>query len=381
MAIKLNKYQQPNRKKKTSEEDSSSSFVDFLNKDISLGGNRFNNKKKEQFYTDLSTLLNAGLDLNSALQLLSEEQDKEDNIFAKINKEVLVGKTLAIAMEEAKLFTKYEYQSIKIGEETGKLASIMLELKYYFENKNALRSQFIGLITYPIIVIVIAFGVLFFLMNFVVPMFIGFLKQVNAELPAVTQFVLDLSSAFSNWYKPVFGVIFIIIAIFYFQRKTEWYRKYSGIVTLRLPLFGKMMQRVYLTRFCQSMSLLTKSKVPLVQALNMTAQMVDFYPIEQSLIRIEQSILKGHTLYESMREESVFEKRMVSMIRVGEEVNKLDEIFAKLTTQYGDSVENQSKILKSIVEPILIIVVGGVVALVAMAMILPIFKMSSSMEF
>lgn len=381
MAIKLNKYQQPNRKKKTYEEDTSSSFVDFLNKDISLGGSRFNNKKKEQFYTDLSTLLNAGLDLNSALQLLSEEQDKEDNIFAKINKEVLVGKTLAIAMEETKLFTKYEYQSIKIGEETGKLANIMLELKYYFENKNALRSQFIGLITYPIIVIVIAFGVLFFLMNFVVPMFIGFLKQVNAELPAVTQFVLDLSSAFSNWYKPVFGVIFIIIAIFYFQRKTEWYRKYSGIVTLRLPLFGKMMQRVYLTRFCQSMSLLTKSKVPLVQALNMTAQMVDFYPIEQSLIRIEQSILKGQTLYESMREESVFEKRMVSMIRVGEEVNKLDEIFAKLTTQYGDSVENQSKILKSIVEPILIIVVGGVVALVAMAMILPIFKMSSSMEF
>ena len=381
MAIKLNNHQTTSRNKKKPEENSSNAFIDLLNKDISIGTNRFNNKKKEQFYTDLSTLLNAGLDLNSALQLLSEEQDKEANIFSQINKEVLVGKTLALAMEETKLFTKYEHQSIKIGEETGKLASIMLELKYYFENKNALRSQFIGLVTYPLIVIVIAFGVLFFLMNFVVPMFIGFLKQVNAELPAVTQFVLHLSSAFSNWYKPVAGSILLVVAIFYFQRKTEWYRKYSGIIILRLPLFGKMMQRIYLTRFCQSMSLLTKSKVPLVQALNMTAQMVDFYPIEQSLFRIEKSILKGHTLYESMREESVFEKRMVSMIRVGEEVNKLDEIFAKLTTQYGDSVENQSKILKSIVEPILIIVVGGVVALVAMAMILPIFKMSSSMEF
>lgn len=381
MAIKLNNHQPRSRNKKKPEESSSNAFIDLLNKDISIGANRFNNKKKEQFYTDLSTLLNAGLDLNSALQLLSEEQDKETNIFSQINKEVLVGKTLALAMEETKLFTKYEYQSIKIGEETGKLASIMLELKYYFENKNALRSQFIGLVTYPLIVIVIAFGVLFFLMNFVVPMFIGFLKQVNAELPAVTQFVLDLSSAFSNWYKPVAGSMLLLVAIFYFQRKKEWYRKYAGIIILRLPLFGKMMQRIYLTRFCQSMSLLTKSKVPLVQALNMTAQMVDFYPIEQSLIRIEKSILKGHTLYESMREENVFEKRMVSMIRVGEEVNKLDEIFAKLTIQYGDSVENQSKILKSIVEPILIIVVGGVVALVAMAMILPIFKMSSSMEF
>jgi len=381
LAIKLNKHKTPTRKKKTVEEQPSNSLVDFLNKDISFGANRFNNKKKEQFYTDLATLLNAGLDLNSSLKLLSEEQDKEDNIFARINKEVLVGKPLAIAMEETKLFTKYEYQSIKIGEETGKLASIMLELKYYFENKNALRSQFIGLITYPIIVIVIAFGVLFFLLNFVVPMFIGFLKQVNAELPSVTQFVLDLSTAFANWYKPVSGVLILIIGLFYFQRNAEWYRKYSGIIILKLPLFGKMMQRIYLTRFCQSMSLLTKSKVPLVQALNMTAQMVDFYPIEESLKRIEKSILKGNTLYESMREEAVFEKRMVSMIRVGEEVNKLDDIFAKLTTQYGDSVESQSKILKSVIEPILIIVVGGVVALVAMAMILPIFKMSSSMEF
>ncbi|MCT4581134.1 MAG: type II secretion system F family protein [Flavobacteriales bacterium] len=380
MAIKLNKYQQTNRKKKV-QTDASNGIIDFLNQDISFGGHRFNNKKKEQFYTDLSTLLNAGLDLNASLQLLSEEQDKADNIYAQINKDVLVGKPLALALENTQLFTKYEYQSIRIGEETGKLANIMLELKKYFENKNALRSQFIGLITYPIIVIFIAFGVLFFLMNFVVPMFIGFLKQVDAELPSVTQFVLDLSSAFSEWYKPVLGVLVIILAFFYFQRKTEWYRKYSGIVLLKIPIVGKMMQRVYLTRFCQSMSLLTKSKVQLIEALNMTAQMVDFYPIEQSLQRIEKSILKGNTLYDSMREESVFEKRMVSMIRVGEEVNKLDEIFAKLTAQYSDSVESQSKLLKSIVEPILIIVVGGVVALVAMAMILPIFKMSSSMEF
>jgi type IV pilus assembly protein PilC len=380
LAIKLNKYQQTNRKKKV-QTDASNGIIDFLNQDISFGGHRFNNKKKEQFYTDLSTLLNAGLDLNASLQLLSEEQDKADNIYAQINKDVLVGKPLALALENTQLFTKYEYQSIRIGEETGKLANIMLELKKYFENKNALRSQFIGLITYPIIVIFIAFGVLFFLMNFVVPMFIGFLKQVDAELPSVTQFVLDLSSAFSEWYKPVLGVLVIILAFFYFQRKTEWYRKYSGIVLLKIPIVGKMMQRVYLTRFCQSMSLLTKSKVQLIEALNMTAQMVDFYPIEQSLQRIEKSILKGNTLYDSMREESVFEKRMVSMIRVGEEVNKLDEIFAKLTAQYSDSVESQSKLLKSIVEPILIIVVGGVVALVAMAMILPIFKMSSSMEF
>jgi len=379
VSINLNQYKKTINK--TSSKPLNNNFIAFLNQDISFGNNRLNNKKKEQFYTDLSTLLNAGLDLNTSLKLLAEEQQKEDNVFSKINKSILVGKPLSIAMQQTNLFTKYEYQSIKIGEETGQLPQIMLELKKYYENKNALRSQFISLVTYPIIVILIAFGVLFFLMNFVVPMFIGFLKQVNAELPAVTQFVLTLSKTFSEWYKIVLGALFIIFSFFYFQRNTEWFLKYSGAIILRIPLFGKMMQRIYLTRFCQSMSLLINARVPLVQALDMTAEMVAFYPIEQSLKRIKKNILKGNTLHQSMQKEKIFEKRMVSMIRVGEEVNKLDEIFKKLTLQYADSVEHQSKVLKSIIEPILIIIVGGVVALVAMAMILPIFKMSSSMEF
>ncbi len=380
MSSRTEKYQGRAKKAKKKEE---SGLMEFLNKDIPLGKKRFNDKRKAQFYNDLYTLLDAGLNLNAALQLLDEEnrEKEKDNVYAQLRKEILVGKSLSMSMKEAGKFTNYEYQSVKIGEETGQLAQLMGELKNHFDRKIKLRQQFVGLVTYPIIVIVIALGVMTFLLNYVVPMFIGFLTQVGAELPAVTQFVLDMSEVFAAWYKPVFGVLLVVVLFFYFQRETEWFRKSSGNIVLRLPLVGKMMNRVYMSRFCQSMSLLMNAKVPLVDALEMTGKMVDFYPIEKSLERVGKEILKGKTFHESMRNEKVFDQRMVSMIRVGEEVNKLDDVFAKLTEQYSDSVENQSKVLKSIVEPVLIMVVGGVVALVAMAMILPIFKMSSTMEF
>ena len=342
---------------------------------------KLTNKEKEQFYNDLSILLTSGLNLNTSLQLLSEEISKNENIFSSLNELILTGKPLHKAMKQEKCFTKYEYQSIKIGEETGQLSQVVVELKKYFEKKNQLTKQFINLITYPIIVILFSFGVLTFLMNFVVPVFMIFLNQIHAELPAVTKFVLFLSESFSRWYKIVLFFILLIIALLYFQRKARWFLKYSSIFLLKTPVIGKMIKQVYIARFCQSMDLLLNAKVPLLEALQMTKEMISFYPIETSLNHITKDILKGSSLYKSMETEKIFDKRMTSMIRVGEEVNQLGQIFKKLSLQYTDSVENQTKIIKSVIEPVLIIIVGGVVALVAMAMILPVFKMSSSMNF
>lgn len=382
MSIKVDKYSKAKSVKKQDQSEGSS-FIDYLNKDISFSGNRFNDKKKAQFYNDMFTLLDAGLNLNSALKILDEENPKKDkdNIYGTLQKDILQGKSLSNSMKNSDKFTIYEYQSIRIGEETGQLAKMLGELKDHFDKKIKLRQQFIGLVTYPIIVILLTVGVLIFLMNYVVPMFVGFLVQVNAELPAVTQFVLDFSDFVKEWIGPFMIGVILIAGILYFQRNADWYKKYSAMVLLRLPLIGGMTRRIYLTRFCQSMALLTNSKIPLVEALEMTGEMVDFYPIQKSLSNIKAGVLKGRTLYETMGEEPIFEKRMISMVRVGEEVNRLDTVFTKLTDQYSDSIESQTKVLKSIVEPILILTVGGVVALVAMAMILPIFKMSSSMDF
>lgn len=380
MSIDLSKYKATT---KSSKEEEKSPFWEALNKDISFSSGRFNDKKKEQFYTDLSMLLDAGLDLNNALRLLKEESEnnKGINIYAELLEKVLVGKSLSSAMVDTEKFTSYEFESVRIGEETGLLSKILIELKRHYERKIALRQQFIGMITYPIIVIFIAMGVLIFLMNYVVPMFLSFLTQVDAELPWITSMVLKLSEFVSAWYLPFLGVIVATTLFFYFQREAEWFRKWSARILLRLPLFGGMIQRIYLSRFAQAMALLTSSRVPLTQALEMSVNMVDFYPLEKSIEKVKASILKGNMMHKAMAEEKIFESRMVSMIRVGEEVNKLDEVFDKLTQQYSDSVESQTKVIKSIIEPMLLVVVGAVVAIVALAMILPIFKMSSSMEF
>lgn len=379
MSIKLENY---NKKRNNKETEKSSGLIELLNKDISFGGSKFDDKKKAQFYNDMFTLLDAGLNLNSTLQILDEESVKQKvNIYGDLKEGILIGKPLSGVMKELGFFTVYEYQSVSIGEETGQLPKMLGELKDHFDKKVKLRQQFISLITYPVIVITLTFGVLIFLMNYVVPMFVGFLEQVNAELPAITQFVLDVSDFVKEWFYVFILSIIAIITFFYIQRKTDWFKKYSAIVMLRLPLFGKMIRRVYLTRFCQSMALLSSSKIPLVESLEMTAQMVDFYPISTSLAKIKEKVLKGETLHEAMSEENIFETRMISMVRVGEEVNRLDMVFSKIAEQFNDSIENQTKVIKSIIEPILILTVGVIVAVVAMAMILPIFKMSSTMDF
>jgi type IV pilus assembly protein PilC len=381
LSLDISKYNQKKSDKPKAKEESA--FWSAMNKDISFGGKKFNDKKKEQFYTDMSLLLQAGLDLNNALQLLDEENAKVKgiNIFATLLADVLTGKSLSKSMEESGKFSNYEFQSIRIGEETGRLPIILTELKKHYEKKNALRQQFIGMITYPIIVIFIAFGVLIFLMNYVVPMFMSFLTQVNAELPWVTQFVLDMSEFVGQWYMPFLIFVAVVILVIYFQKDQLWFKKISSSILLRLPLFGKMSQRIYLSRFSQAMTLLTASRVPLTEALEMTKNMVDFYPLEISIANVQKAVMKGVTLHKAMAEEKIFESRMVSLIRVGEEVNKLDEVFSKVSEQYSDNVESQTKVLKSVIEPLLLIIVGSVVALVALAMILPIFKMSSSMEF
>jgi type IV pilus assembly protein PilC len=383
LSLDLTKYNVNKKPKSSEKEEGNSRIWDILNKDISLSRSGFNDKKKEQFYTDMSILLEAGLDLNASLRLLDEEnaQQKGENIYTILLKDVLSGLSLSKSMENTKKFSNYEYQSIRIGEETGRLAIILKELKKHYEQKNALRQQFIGMITYPIIVIVIAVGVLIFLMNYVVPMFMSFLTQVNAELPWITTFVLQLSNLVSFWYPYFLGLMLIIVLFIYFQKDQLWFKKVFSQMLLKIPLFGKMSQRIYLSRFCQAMTLLMTAKVPLIDALEMTKNMVDFYPLESSIDNIKSKILKGQSMHVAMTKESIFEPRMISMVRVGEEVNKLDEVFGKLTVQYSDNVENQTKVIKSILEPALLIIVGSVVALVALAMILPIFKMSSSMEF
>lgn len=356
-------------------------WLEILNRDISVG-NSFGDKKKEQFYSDLYTLFAAGMDLRASLDLMTTEQTKKKDreLIAGIREEVIKGKSFSDALEKTGLFSSYEFFSIRIGEETGKLPEILKELMLYYNKRIALKRQLIKVLTYPCFVILVSGGVIYFMLKHIVPMFSDVFKRFGSELPSLTQKVMHLSEAVSKYGIFVFTGILIFILFLWLSRKKIWFRKASAAFLIRIPFFGTLIKKVYLARFCQSMQLLVSSRTSLVEAIDMTAKMIGFYPIEESLLQIKSELVKGKSLHESMQKYPVYDRKMVSLIKVAEEVHQLDIMFEKMAKQYGEEVEHKTSTIGSIVEPLMIIIIGGVVGFILVAMYLPLFNLGGAIE-
>ena len=378
--LDLNKIEQSKKNVVAPVKKNEKNTFDFLNKDIKIFGSRFTDKKKERFYSELTILFAAGVDIRSALELIEEEQTKEADkqLFAQIKELIISGSSLSKAIEQTGLFTSYEFYSIQIGEESGRLTEVLTELSSFFSKKIHQKRQITSALSYPAVVFFASFGAIFFMMKFVVPMFSDVFKRFKGEMPYITRVIIHISDIFSHYSLFIllgFATVFILL---YSQRKAIWFRKYGAAFILRTPVMKELIRKIYLARFCQSMNLLISAKTPLVTAIGLVKKMVGFYPIEISLETIQDDIMKGQSLHQSLAKFKIYNKRMISLIKVAEEVNQLDTMFSKLAKQYSDEVDYQTSILGSLIEPIMIIFLGVLVAVILVAMYLPLFQMGSS---
>jgi type IV pilus assembly protein PilC len=221
-------------------------------------------------------------------------------------------------------------------------------------------------------------GAVFFMINFVVPMFADVFKRFGNDLPAITALIISVSKGFKAFLPYLLLFIIGISSFCYWQRNQDWFRKTTSTLALKTPFLGDMVRKIYLARFCYMMNLLIGAKVPILQSLELIRKMVKFYPIESTLAPISDAILHGKNLHEAMSVYAIYEKKMVSLIKVGEEVNKLEQFFEKLAKQYTDDVEHKSSLLSSVVEPVLIIFLGLIVGLILVAMYLPMFQLGNN---
>jgi type IV pilus assembly protein PilC len=370
------KKNRENSSKKSDKPD----YFDFLNKDIKIFSSAFSDKKKERFYSELCILFSAGVDIRSALELIEEEQTKEKDklMFSKIKESVTSGASLSCAIQSTGLFSAYEFYSLQIGEESGRLPQVLQDLSMFFAKKIKQKRQLTSALSYPAVVFVSAFGAIFFMMKFVVPMFADVFKRFKGELPYFTKLIIKLSDGFSNYSMYLILFCLVLFVFMYTQRKMLWFRKLVSSIILHTPIMNKLISKIYLARFCQSMNLLISAKTPLITAIDLVKKMVGFYPIEVSLQIVQDDILKGVPLNQSMSKFKIYNKRMISLIKVAEEVNQLDSMFEKLAKQYSDEVEHQTSILGSLIEPVMIIFLGLLVTIILIAMYLPLFQMSTT---
>lgn len=366
---------------KSSVKNSNTSIIEYLNKDISFSRKKLKNKHKEYFFSELSLLLSSGIDLKTSLEIIVEEQTKPaiKELFSVIKDQVIEGAALSKGLKLTENFSEYDYYSVKIGEESGKVNDVLNELSEFYTKSIAQSRKITGALSYPIIVLITAFAAIFFIMKFMVPMFEEIFTRSNNDLPPLTNFIIKISNFFSDNFLIFFLVIVILIISDRFLKQVDKYKLIKGRLILKLPILGNLIKLFYLERFFQSMSLMVSSKVNIIKSIELGRKMIGFPVLEKSLEVVQKDILGGMLLNESLKQFPIFNNRTIYLIKVGEEVNQLDKVFKKLNTQYADQFNHSIGILTNLLEPFLIIFVGLFVAIILIAMYLPMFQMGTNM--
>ena len=352
----------------------------LLKTEITLFGGGFSNKKKQSFYLELSVLLKAGITIKEALGLIIEslKKEKDRQLLSNILQQVINGKPFSEALYSSKQFSEYEYFSIKIGEETGTTARVCQELGVFYERKNEQKRIIIAALTYPSIVLSTAILVVIFMLSYVVPMFQDIFKQNNMELPYLTQVIVKMSAITKSYGLILFVLVLLFFVAGRFLKDNYTYRKNIHSLMLRIPIVGRFVSKIYLAQFTQAVTLLTSSKVPILNSIQMVTKMIRFVPLQEALNKVEANIMKGESLSESLKNNKMFDNRIISLVKVAEETNQTEYIFNQLNEQYNQEVMQQSKVLSTVLEPFIILFVGILVAVLLVAMYLPMFQMSSA---
>ena len=374
--IETIKVHQHNRKK---EEDFFTDFLAFLNKDISLTKG-LKLKQKESFYSELSILISAGLDLKSSLEIIIDEQPKAalKTVYQVLLKKIIEGSSFWEALKASGKVSVFEYQSIKIGEESGKMADVLAELSSHFNRVIKQRRQITSALTYPTLVLITTLVAVVFMLKFIVPMFAEVFVRFQNELPPITQKIINLSDFFSEHALMVFLLIIGFVIGLRFLITAKRVKIILSKTLIKIPAIGKVIRKNYQAGFCQNMALLSAAKTPLLEAIGLIQQMVRFAPLKQKLSGVRSAIMAGMPLYEALNKTGLFDKRIITLTKVGEEVNRLESIYSTLSTQYTEELEHEIGIMNNLLEPVMILIVGILVGVILISMYLPMFQLSSS---
>lgn len=330
----------------------------WLSRDIQLGrGGKPSAKQREALYLELGMLLGAGVDIKTALDLqVQQHRPPLRTTLEQLRTAVVGGSTVAAALEGTGHFSAYEYHSVRIGEETGRLADILTELARYYTRQIKQRRQLVQALAYPALVLSTAAGAVLFMLHFIVPMFADVFRRFGGELPTLTQAIVSLSAAVREHGLLGLALLGGLVVGLRLLARVPAYRYVLSRSLLRVPVVGPLLRGVYLGRLCGSLALLTGAHVPLLQALALARQMLSFTPLTRALQAVEGRVLQGASLHSSLQEfDFLFDARLVALVKVGEEVNKLDYFFTLLSQQYGEEVDHRAALLSTALEPLIML--------------------------
>jgi len=328
-----------------------------------------------------STMINAGLPLIQCLDLLGKQEQNKTfaKVIGNIKGDIEGGSTLTDALKKyPKIFDELFVNLVAAGESGGILDVILQRLSVYMEKSMKLKSKVKGAMTYPAAVLVISFGVVAVLLLKVIPVFQKMFEGMGGALPGPTQFMVDLSQFAQNYFIYMVG---ILVAAFYGFKKFYATEKGTLIIDqliLKSPVFGPLLKKVAVSKFTRTLSTMMSSGVPIIEGLGIVSKTAGNKIVENALIKTKQSISEGKTIAEPLMETDIFPAMVVQMIAVGEATGALDTMLAKIADFYDDEVDAAVGAMTALLEPFMMVFLGGVVGGMIIAMYLPIFQMASA---
>ena len=355
-------------------------------KDIELPFLKPKVKEKELMIVtkQLASMIASGLPLDESLNIMAEqaESKKMGEILYDVKQKVETGASLSQALKSYReVFSDMYINMVASGEQTGNLDGVLKRLAEMLEKRLALKRKVKGALIYPTMVVIVATGVIALILTFVIPTFAEMYESSGMHLPLPTQIVINLSVFMKKyfWYMLI-GIIGIVIAIRIGYRKSYAFRKLMDKLLLHLPIFGMLSRKGSIANFTVILSSLTASGIDILDALEISSKTAGNVIIEETLLEVRDMVRKGENLSYAMSYSGEFPDMVIQMVAVGEETGTLDDMMQKVSQYYEEEVDNAVKNLSTMIEPIIIVVLGGIIGFLVVAMYLPIFKMGETIK-
>ena len=344
-------------------------------------GDSVNSKDIMLFTRQLCTMLNSGIAIVQAMDMVGSSSKKHSlkKLILDIKFEVESGTRFADALGQHPVYFDDLYCSlVRAGEEAGVLEVLLNKIAVYLEKSEAIKAKVKKALIYPALVLFVAFVATAFMMIFVIPQFESLFQGFGADLPAFTRLIIDISEIFQSWWWLIFGSIIATITGFIQARKRS--RAFNQLVDrwlLKVPLFGQIVTLSANARFARTLSTMFSGGVPLVDAMTSVAGATGNYVYEKAVLDMRDAVSVGQQLNFSMRQTSLFPDMVIQMVAIGEEAGSLGDMLAKVADFYEEELDATISALTTLIEPIVMVLLAGIVGSMVVAMYLPIFKLGA----
>lgn len=329
------------------------------------------------FCRQFATVISAGITITGGLDIMRQQTEnrKLKEILDKIFEEVQKGKSLSESMRQFKEFPVLFINMVEAGEASGRLEEVLERMAVYYEKESKLKQKIKSAMMYPILISTAAVGVVVFLVTSILPMFVEMFKGFNVELPLPTRMVLGLSSAMTNYWYIIIPAIIIIVYVLKRYGKTDEGKYKFDRLALKLPIFGKINKKIITSRFARTLSILMGSGIPVIQSMEIVEKTIMNAVVEEGIKKCKEDIRKGSGLTNPIAAIGIFPPMLIEMINIGEETGTLDTMLSKTAQFYDEEVDVVIAGLTTLIEPVILVVLGVVIGFIIISIMLPMFDM------